>query len=659
MATNKVDYNLSVEVDSISRREIEGLNRLLKERERDHTLESDVVRDSYRDKVNDLKADQRDAYETVYRKTAEQADEVRRNFDEQISKNTDSYERKLGEERREGYDRLGRVKTDTHREIEKERELMRKQVGDYMTTSRRATELDHGKQDSSAKTLREAFDKDRLSMKKYLDEKLNQQRDTHHKELALSAADSRDAIDNNTQYLSDLMQSDKLGAEIKYRKLAQNSAADKEQLKQAFQDREQQLVDSKNELARGMGSGSDKDLREYRDRSRTALQRVLSDNHHLNDKKDREHTDRLLENEQAHNRKTQDMRAQFNQATDLLKARHEAANAKNTAVDSASDRRRKQEDHLTHEAMRKSANLAQDNLRSSFSDSLNDIEAKNQKRVVDTVNDLKKQMTKNDIQTMTEQSELKQDAAQQIGETFQRNARDKEVLIKTYQDRQNSLDELRKRQLEGQRQALTNDVLEIKSEADRTIAQKSLENQAKLYMMQQNMRNRNDELEMTRKTDLDYANASYSERVKRLTDTYHRAVLQQKEHFDESTDALRHETKIQMTKIHGDSEHEKRVQLHELQTKNRILMLSFETQLNNLKDQHTAEMDKLKSDNDKSMRGVLRKTKETLDKERATQTRALEAKDLQMNERLKLQEEQLKSEIEKLKRTNELSLKKS
>ena len=659
MATNKVDYNLCVEIDSVSRREIEGLNRLLKERERDHTREADVVRDSYREKVNDLKADQRDAYESVHRKTEEQADEVRRNFDEQISKNTDSYERKLAEERSAGYDRLGRTTSESKRELEKERDVMRKQVANYMDTNRRTDELETDKQDKSTQSLRDAFNKDRLAMKQYLDNKLNQQKQANSEQLAGAANDARDAIDANTRYLSELNQSDKLGSEIKYRKLAQNSVAEQDHMKRAFRDREQQLVDEKNLLAASVGADGEKELREYRDRSSNALQRIRSDNHHLNDKKDREHTDRLLETHQSQNRERQDLRAQFNQATESLKSRNDLEKAKNDIVDTTSGRRRKQEEFLANETLRKSSNLAQENLRSSYSDSLHDIEAKNQKRMLESINDLKKQMTKNEMQTMTERGELQQDAAQKVGEAYLRNARDKQVLVKTYQDRQDSLDELRKRQLEGQRQALVQDVLDTKAQANRSIAEKSLESQSKLYSMQQSMRNRNDELEMTRKADLEYANASYSERVKRLTETYHHAVLQQKEQFDDATNALRHETKIQMSKIHGDSDHEKRVQQHELQSKNRILMLNFETQLNSLKDQHTAEMDKLKSDNERAMRGVVKKTKETLDKERILQTRALEAKDLQMNERLKLQEEQLKAEIEKLKRTNELSLKKS
>lgn len=648
-----------MDVDSVGRREIEGLNRLLKERERDHTREVDTLQDSYRNKVNDLKDDQRDAIETIQRRVDEQTDDIRKNFDDQLDLNTRHYENKLSEERNKGYDRLGRSTNDTQRELEKEREAMRRQVADYMASSGRAQNLEHEKQDKNAKSLEDAFNKDRVAMKRYLDEKLSSQKEMQREQLAQSATDARDKVDANTRYLNDLMQRQKLGSDIKFQKLAQDSAAEKTQLMRAMKERENQLVDEKTQLAKRAGADGTQEFKDYQNRSEDSLSRILADNHYLNGKKDREHTDRLLEAEQSHQRELQDMRSRFNQATDLLRAQKELEKTRKDINMTVAERRKSQQAQLEQEAARKNSNLAQENLRSSYSEKLRDAEEKTQRLLNERTNDLKSQMRKNDAQTQAEQNSLTQDIAGQLGEAFQKHTREKETLVRSYQEKQDALDELRKRQLEAQKQALGREVQDTKADANRAITENTLENQQKLYMMQQSLRNTTNELTSNRKNDLDFANASYNQRVSRLTDTYHRAILQQKDNFDQATDELRHENKLQMYKLHSDSEHDLRTQAHELQTKNRILMLSFETQLNALKDQHTAEMDKLKLDNERAMRNLLKKTKETVDQERVQTNRALAAKDQQMNDRLKLQEEQFKAEVDKLKRTNELALKKS
>lgn len=646
-------------IDPTSRREIEGLNRLLKERERDHSTEVDNMREGFREKVKDLKEDQQDTIATISKKAGQETDSIRRSFDEQLDNNTENYERKLSEERRAGYDRLGRSTNEQQRKLEQERETLARQIQDYTAANRRMTETERDQQEASAKNLKRTFENDRREMKNYIDKKLDEQKTLAGKQLADATAHARETVDRNTRYLTELGDREKLGSELKYRKLAQDSSSEQDHLSRAFKAREKQLVDEKNMLAESIGEDGEKDVKDYRDRADAALSRVLADNHFLTALKDRKHADQLSQTEQHHQRQLQDMRAQFTQAENVNKARNDAEKSKTDSANSINDRRKKQEEYLRHEQLRNSSNLAQENLKSSYSSSLQEAQEKFQKQMLDQSNELKKLGAKQEMKNLADRAMMKQEVAGQLSEAQLRNAREKQNLVKSYQDSQQAMDELRQRQLEGQKQSLGTEVRETKEQASREIAKNSTENAARLYLLRQALESRTREMEANRHQALDHASSTYENRVKRVTENYHRTLLQQQDNFEETTSALRHEGTMQLAKLAGDAEHEKRLMQLDLQNKNRMLMTAFESRLNQVKDEHAAEKEKLKSDNDKALRDVLRKTKDTLDRERSLHARALDTKELQMKERLRLQEEQFKAEIEKLKRTNELALKKS
>lgn len=646
-------------IDPTSRREIEGLNRLLKERERDHARESDLLRDNYEDKVDDLKADQHDALAELKRKSEAQTEAARRNFDESLNKNTDKFERSLTQERKDGYDRLGRATREQQRQLDQDREAMRRQISDYTTGTKRTGELEREQQELAARKMHANFENDRHEMKRYLDDKLSEQKAANSKALADTTRAARDSTDRNTRYLTDLADRDKLGAEIKYRKLVDDSESERDQLSKAFKNREQQLVDEKNRLAAQAGSDGEANIKDYRDRTENAMDRIVADNHFLNARREREHANQLATAEQEHQRKVQDMRAQFNQAETVTKARAEQEKDRSNAATSVNERRRKQEEFLRNEAIRKTAALAQDNLKDSYAENLHEIESKHQKQLLEQTGELKKQGAVQTMQTLAERAALKQEAAQQVNESHLHHAHEKQALIKSYQDRQDAMDDLRKRQLEDQKQSLGAEVAKTKLDSQRDIAKSSLENQTRLYMMRQELENRTRELEAGKSQSLDYATKNYEDRVKRVTANYHRALVTQQQGFEETTAAARHETMMQMAKAVGDAEHERRLQQLDLQNKNRALMTAFESRLNNVKDEHAAELEKARMENEKAMRDVLRKTKDTLEQERSRHSREMDMKELQMKERMRLQEEQFKAEIEKLKRTNELALKKS
>ena len=147
------------------------------------------------------------------------------------------------------------------------------------------------------------------------------------------------------------------------------------------------------------------------------------------------------------------------------------------------------------------------------------------------------------------------------------------------------------------------------------------------------------------------------ERMRRITESYHNALNTQKQGYDETNESVRHDSMLAQTKLRADAEHEKRMQLLDLQGRNRTMMVNYENRLGQVKEEKESELNKQHVMHEKEMREVLRRTKESIDLQQTQHTKDLEAKDAQMKEKLKNQEEAFRDQIDRLRRTNELALK--
>jgi hypothetical protein len=641
------------------RRELEKSDRLLHDREEEHSREVDGMRAKQRRQLSEMRDDSSAAVKKINEDAEARHQATRQRFEESLDKAKDSYEKSLADERSSNYNKLGRLQTDTQLDMARERTMRNSQIKDLVAANQHAQETQNKRNDAELMQARDRFDADRTKMKEYLDKKLAEQNRLSNEASSKIHEEARNKIDENIRSNDTRVFNEKLAADVRYKKLAEEDAALRDHLKESLATREKQLIREKSLAESGANHHGEKANQDYRQRSADTNQRLADDYHFALANKERENANRIALSETDHMNKNIAQQAAFRQRENDLKHQIDAERARNNLKEDLDTRRAKQENYLATEAIRKTNNNAIDLMKARHTEALNELNDKHQQQMLNYAKDTQNRMNEQETRNNGMRAELESEKVQQFSQESYNHSREKAALVKAYEDRQNSLNELNKRQIEQTEQAARSIVRTNRAAADKEISKNNRENQIKQFNLSQSARAQNEQAEARRQLDLETADTAYRERVRRLTDSYGRAVTTQKENFDEMTEAFRHESMTDFANYRHDSEHQQQIQMLDLQAKNRMLANGFESKLSRMEEQHNAELAKMKTDNDKAMRDVLRKTKETLETERRIHSYEMESKDRQMTDRLKLQEETFKDQIEKLKRTHELALKKS
>ncbi|MEW6055261.1 MAG: hypothetical protein AB1540_01495 [Bdellovibrionota bacterium] len=645
--------------ESQARREVELANRLLRNREDEHAREIEGMREKQRQQIDRLEQTQQENIKEVQEKSNHQLGEARENFKEQLGKEGDTYEKSLSEERRQNYDRLGRLISEQTRERDRDREMQNGRFNDLIESTSRNVDGERTEREARYKKVRDTFEQDRQELKSYFDRKLSLRNQAHDEAMGQIVANARHHVDDNIRKNGDELAKEKLGAELKYRKLAEESAADRGNMKRSYDLREQQLTDEKNLIGANVGKDMGKSFEGYRERMSDTVRKLIDENHFQNAQADRENANRIALSEQEHQSKLQEQRSQFKKRENDLQYQLVAEKDRNALKDTLDERRHKQDVFLNSDAIRKNNDLSRNMLQMQHTDQTRAKDDKHQRETQEQANTFKKRINEQELNAIEERNQLiKQNQHDKITST-QKHEEEKRNIAKAVMDQEESLTESRNRELEYQRNYYNDTISSLRQGNQKEMARAARENRNRVHQLQETLRVHSQEYEMTQRSNQLQNEDLMKARAKRLTDSYSKALIRQKESHDEITENLKYDSMQQLARLRTETDHEKRMQMLELQNKNRLLLTASEAKVNQLKEYHAAETQKVKDESEKAVRDVLRKTKEAMDKERLMHTRELEAKDQQMKEKLRVQEEAFKETLEKIKRTHELALKKS
>jgi hypothetical protein len=645
--------------DTTARRDADSLRQLLRERDDEHAREVEGIREDSRKQISDLEANQSESLKDARERHETEQKKIRDDFDNKVDKLSDRYERNLKQERSDAYDKYGRLQSEKLNEGNRERDLRNKQI----------TELEKSHASSMASEKeRNAQTEDELRSKHYNSmrereaeymKKLGENKDYSADEIAKASMDAREKIDDHTRRTRDEFDKQRLGAELRYTALSEESNREREGLVAGHKARETQLIDEKNNAHNRLSTANTKAYEDYRRRSADELAKNISDAQFLAAEKERRHAADIMRLEQDNRLREQALKTRFERAEDVLKSINQTEKDRADLKESLGERRHAQDLYLNLEATRRAHDLDNEIMKQHFNDQIRDIESKGERQNQERTRAVQHQMGEYEIRMADELNNLHRGTADEARLERLRHESEMSHVKRTYEDNREALEDLRRRQLDDQNAYYANELRASRADVSKTIEENNRENQGKVYMAQTELTNRTAELEAQRQVELRQAESSYGERAKRISENYARNLSATKDSFDDAISEHRHAAQLTATKQRVDAEHEKRVQLIELKAMNRDQLIAFESRLNRIKDEHEDELNKLKSDNDKALRDVIKKTKEELDGQQLLHSRELEARDVQMKEKLRLQDEAFKEQIDKLKRSHELTINKS
>ena len=641
-----------------ARREVELANRLLRDREVDHTRELDNLRKSQHEQIDELTANQQQSLKRVRDQANDAMTNTRDHFDKSMRENTDTYERQMNDQRTEAYDRFGRLASDSSRERSQAQELKNRQLNDIMNGQADHLKALQEAHAQSTEKMEKAFRKDTNALETGYEKKLSGKDEAMKEILHKEQEGFRDAAKESQARTAKMAHNDKQGADARYRKLLEDSGNEQNRLVRSATQREMQLRNDSAFNQQNLKQAAERSFDDYRERAADALASTIEKDNKQAAQTARTTESRFSQSHQEAENEKQRMRNEFRSLESELQSNNEIEAKRNALHTELSEKRHRQEINLTQNAINENNDLNSGEMKARYQERLHDIEENHRRDFAKHQAASQNKMFTDEMMRNTERGDSERQRTHEMSKLAAEHSRDRNDLVRDYESRQRMTEEVAARQRSETERDTREQMKDLRDQTSKDISTANRDKQFGVYTAQQELRNRTDELEAQRKMELGDAEGRYNSRMKRTNEAYNRNLLSNKDAFDEESQVAKYESQMQMLKARGDAEHEKRMALLDMLQKNRAQMSTMEARINEMKDEHDGELAKAKAENDKAMRDVTRHARETLETERTLHARELEARDMAVKEKLKLQEEAFRDDIEKLKRSHEV-LKKS
>lgn len=642
-----------------SNREVEVAKRLLKEREEQHAREVDEIRDSHAKHIDSLRKVREEALAKQRERQEKEIFDQREKLQGNISNIVDKYEKQLSDQRSENYDKLGRTKISAAKELNQEMDLRRRMVQDAIDSTHKNSTSESETRNKQFEKMRDDFEKYRSDYGRYFNEKLDNQRALHATDLTKITEDAKSRIDKNINSNSDQLYLQKQGADLRFKKLALDSVAEREAMKRSLDLREQQLIDEKEDLAGRLGTKGEHTFQEYRNQLGDSHKRFVDEANFKAAGEQQAHKNQIAVMEAEHQSKEQQLASQFRKAENELLYKNDQLKHQNSIKESLNEKRHRQDLQLNSDAIRKNAEVTRALEKGEFSDRLRELDEDAQLEYQKQARVMQTKLAELDKKTSYERMDQKSAGEKLVTEEAQKHASERNNIINSYNRSQQLLEEMRDRQLEEQKQHYLKNIQAAQKDSQRSIYKNNLENQTRLFIQGQGFQDNLREQELNHKFSEEHLRAQTKRATDNIQKNYYSNLNKQQEQFADTTQEIKIDNELHTARIRGEADHAKRVQLMDLQAQNRTIIQGFEDKLELIKEQHKNEQAKLSEDTSRLVRDVNRRTKKMLEEQETAHRHEMEMKERQVNDKLRQQELAHKDQIEKLKRTNDLSIKKS
>ncbi|MBI2606900.1 MAG: hypothetical protein HYW49_12575 [Deltaproteobacteria bacterium] len=640
-------------------RDLDNLKSQLREREQDHVDEIEEQRRKTAQREDALEAE----HAGTVRRTKERYDEdltsatseARRNSRDQ----SDRYERELKQTRDENYDRHGRLARDISTEAAQDKAFRKKQVEDYLSSTRVVDDSEVLQLKKQIELARESKLADQRKMQDYYEHKLDEQKRLQYDQLLRSSKDTREKIDGNINEMHGELTREKIGDQMRFRKYVEEQKLENDTREKNTLLRESHLRQKAEDAASGKGSGAQRTLAEYTARANDTIERMGHEHNLAQALKDQQHAENIHGVEHDLYSRGADREAIHKKAEDTLAARLAAEQASNENNQTRLNRKYRQDLNQSQEDLMRAGRESSNRTRQDYHDALAAHRNRAESTLQKTHDDLSSKLRDDQRHASGKLTTERRKSARDLADTEERAKRMQRRLTENYQRSQEAFDEQKARQLDAQKAFYASKMRKVEDDTSHRLRGASRENQYNLYKANDDLRRQTTELAAMYGAQLGEHEQNLKTRADRLARTYGESLASQRDHFDETISEAAHDNRMKVAKLNSEREHSSRMQLMDLQAKNREIMDGYENRIQQLREEHTAELARSKAETDKTVRDAMKKAKETMDRDRSLLQSQLDIKDRQMEEKLKLQAESFRDQIEKLKRTNELAIKKS
>lgn len=577
----------------------------------------------------------------------------------QVQDIADRFERQSQLDRKDYYDRFGRAQRDSAQELRHGEEQHKTLVDGMISSHNQETE---GLRKAQADELRDSrrqsnFDRQRLTdqaedrittqatgFQNQLSELNRKHLDEMNRQARKNFEDGRDQKNLDNQRLENASNEHKLA---------------EEKIRNAFQQREHELIEEKTRREDILSRQGVSSLDTYRDRLTDDLKKVMADNAYENAQRDIKFGSDISKMTHEAKQKQQYEKSAFERRLSDEKGRAEAARDRDLLQEEVRRREQAHENFLNREGIK---NYYEDAIQL-----MKDNQAANVQKVTDDSNSnfdqlkrqFQKRLSKIDGDLVLEAQERAQKNQDSGHQEKTEHLRLRGQIIQDYETKIRALNAKNQEQNDTTESNFHQKSIAMYKENDEKLSKAHQDNQMRLSNQKTFYESVNKQQKSEADMNLSLRNQETEGQIKRATTNYHETLIDVAKNHEMQTEALKRDFAEYMAKTRAEDDTKLKDVSNEYEFRIRSMASDYESRIATMKQDHDREVNQLKADSIREKRDLQARAKADLEASMETSKKNLAIQESQFKEKSRLNEENHKTEIAKLRHSNELLSKKS
>ena len=640
-------------------RDLEMFNRRLKEREEQHAAEVEGLNNRHHESLDEARAGMSDSVRKI--KEASEKSMVAQKEDQQkrVQELGDRFESQAHNESKGFYDKYGKLQEQSSKEAQGLKDLHRHQVDNLIQNQAQLTNHMEKSHEENLFNLERASSREQQKVMDETKEKLQRQSDNFARSTNRGSQESAEKLEKIKRENFEASRQTKQAADLRLENTVNQNQNELSNYNKAFGLREKQLVGDKNLIQSDMALSGKRTLDENKNRINDGLNQVVNENNFANAKKNVEFSNALSELEHRAKTREQDLKMGYERSILNEKGSASAKRDRDDLKSTLEARRSNSEKELELGSIRNHYEDAMAEQREQQNQTLHDKDQTAQLNFENLKRGYQKTLTKVEEKDSLEGLDRNIQVAKSLRESAAQNSSEKYRIARNYEEKARAYKQLVERQTEGKESADQVRTLEAFKHAQEEVQRNSSENQGKLALQKLHYESVNKDLHREHAANETLNQKTQEQTANRLATTYRMTLEDVTKMFESQMDQMRRDDQLTLYKSRLESDAKLKEQSAESEFANKSMAQNYESRITEMKQAHDREMGQIKMEHEKALRTLANNDKNTLETSAEVHRREMAALEAQMKERQRLQEINHKTELAKLKNSNELLSKKS
>ena len=566
----------------------------------------------------------------------------------------DRFEKQSHLDSKNYYDKFGRQTEENFHALQHEKSKSAEQVEELVKGNEKYNENRDRSHDEELTNLKRQQANESFRNYNQTNDKLDKSSGGFQAQMRESTKNFNQKLNSERRQSFEESRRDKMLSDLRLEQFQNQHANQEKNMKDSFALREQQLTDEKNLNERKLSQTGADSLETYRNRLSDNLARTQSENNFAVAKKDIETSNKLSAMNHEHKLREQDQKLSMERTLNDAKYTNEARENKQALDADMAKRRGVQNDHLARESMKKTYEDTISELNSEHSRNLRGLEQKDQEQFDNIKGNFQNRITKLESSNLQADDTRREKLAEEHRNTSANHLAERHRIAAAYEQKQKALEGTTKRTNEELGSYYQSERLRDHREREVQVAEGNQDNVAKMNRRRMRLETINDIQGKEYKSAVTTLEDQHRLRSSTMTKT-NAATLEDMQKMQEiQFKEFQRESENMQAKIRADHESSMKNMAFDYEYRIRNMAQNYEQKLAEQEMTNSRETNSIKLENERVLRALAQRHRTELESVQDSSKKALALQETQYKDRMKLQDDNQKVEVSKLRHSNEL-----